>query len=245
MLKITRIKLPLANAYLVQGRQTILVDTGAPGDDDRIVAAMEQAGVAPHDLALILLTHGHGDHAGSAGALAQRTGAPIALHRADLAQVQAGRNDRLNTTGLEARLIRPFVDKPFPAFTPSVLLDEDVSLADLGVDLGEDAHMLPTPGHTPGSMALILPEQGDAMVGDVLMGGWMGGTLRPTRPNVHYFVDDPAALQDSLARLLASNCTRWHVGHGGPLRHADIAAAQPRLQAGCNSLWGQRCASPV
>ncbi|MEZ4611311.1 MAG: MBL fold metallo-hydrolase [Caldilineaceae bacterium] len=148
MLKITRIKLPLANAYLVQGRQTILVDTGAPGDETRILAAMAQAGVTPNDLALILLTHGHGDHAGSAAALTRETGVPVALHRADLGQVQAGRNDRLNTTGLEARLVRPFVDKPFPALTPSLLLDDGVSLIDLGVDLGADAHVLPTPGHT-------------------------------------------------------------------------------------------------
>ena len=231
MLKITRIKLPLANAYLVQGRQTILVDTGAPGDETRILAAMAQAGVTPHDLALILLTHGHGDHAGSAAALTRETGAPVALHRADLGQVQAGRNDRLNTTGLEARLVRPFVDKPFPAFTPSLLLDDGVSLIDLGVDLGADAHVLPTPGHTPGSVALILSDQGDAIVGDVLMGGWMGGTLRPSRPNVHYFVDDAAAVQESMERLLALTCVRWHVGHGGPLRHDDVAAAQARLQA--------------
>ena len=32
---VTRIKLPLANAYLVQGKRPILVDTGAPGDADR------------------------------------------------------------------------------------------------------------------------------------------------------------------------------------------------------------------
>ena len=46
---ITRIKLPLANAYLVQGKRPILVDTGAPGDADRIVAALRRAGVAPEE----------------------------------------------------------------------------------------------------------------------------------------------------------------------------------------------------
>lgn len=229
--EIKRIKLPLANAYLAKGRQTILVDTGAPGDAVRILAAMDEVGVAPHELALILLTHGHGDHAGSSAGLAQRTGAPIALHRADRAQVQAGHNDSLTTTGLEARLIRPFVDKPFPACAPSVLLEDATPHHDLGIDLGEEAYVLPTPGHTPGSIALVLPVSGDVLVGDVLMGGRLGGTLRPTRPNLHYFVDDPVALQRSLAQLLESNCARWHVGHGGPLKHDEIAAAQPRFQA--------------
>ncbi|MEZ4559412.1 MAG: hypothetical protein R2854_23750 [Caldilineaceae bacterium] len=72
------------------------------------------------------------------------------------------------------------MDKPFPAFTPSLLLDDGVSLVDLGVNLGADAHVLPTPGHTPGSVSLILPDQGDAIVGDVLMGdGWAGRSVPP------------------------------------------------------------------
>jgi glyoxylase-like metal-dependent hydrolase (beta-lactamase superfamily II) len=59
------------------GSDAIVVDPG-PDDAshrDAIVAAVEEVGA--HQLGLILLTHGHADHAEGAGALAQRAAAPI------------------------------------------------------------------------------------------------------------------------------------------------------------------------
>lgn len=125
---VTRIKLPLANAYLVQGKRPILVDTGAPGNADRIVAAMRQAGVAPEELSLILLTHGHGDHVGSANELAAQSGAPVALHRSDDAMARSGRNVLGTLSGWEARMITPFVDKPFPPVAATHLMGGEIAL---------------------------------------------------------------------------------------------------------------------
>jgi hypothetical protein len=64
---------------------------------------------------------------------------------------------------------------------------------------------------------------GDAIVGDVMMGGWLGGAIRPTTPNYHYFVDDWSAVNQSITRLLSVAPQRWHVGHGGPLTRDRIA----------------------
>ena len=112
---VTRIKLPLANAYLVQGKRPILVDTGAPGDADRIVVALRQAGVAPEELSLILLTHGHGDHVGAANELAAMSRAPVALHRAADAMARPGRHAPGTLPGWEAALLTPFADQPCPS----------------------------------------------------------------------------------------------------------------------------------
>ena len=147
-LTITRIKLPLANAYLVQGERSILVDTGAPGDADRILSALRQANVRPTDLALILLTHGHGDHVGAANELAALSGAPVALHRADDAMARAGRNVLGTLNGMEARMIAPFVDKPFPPMAASLFIDAPLDLRTYGVT-GE---VIATHGHTAGSL---------------------------------------------------------------------------------------------
>ncbi len=166
-LTVTRIKLPLANAYLVQGERPILVDTGAPGDTDRIVQALAKMNVQPADLALILLTHGHGDHVGAANELAALSGAPVALHHADEAMARAGRNTLGTLTSLEARMIAPFVDKPFAPVTASILLDAPLDLRPYGV-AGE---VIATPGHTAGSVSIFF-DNGDAIVGDLLMGGW-------------------------------------------------------------------------
>ncbi len=81
--RVIPIRLPLSNAYLVRDEGCILVDAGYRGDERRIEAALAAEGLAPRDIGLILLTHGHGDHIGAAAALARRSGAPLALHAAD------------------------------------------------------------------------------------------------------------------------------------------------------------------
>lgn len=214
---VTKIKLPLANAYLVQGRQSILVDAGTPGDAKRIVQALQRAGVAPIDLALILLTHGHGDHVGAANELATLSGAPVAIHPADDEMARSGRNRLGTLNGLEARLIAPFVDRPFAPVAASLRVDDTFDLRPFGVD----GRVLATPGHTPGSLTVLL-DSGTAIVGDLLMGGRMGGALQPQQPRVHYFVTDFTQLRQSIDTVLDREPHQLLVGHGGPLDTAVV-----------------------
>ena len=159
-----------------------------------------------------MLTHGHGDHVGAANELAAMSGAPVALHRADDAMARSGRNVLGTLTGWEARMLTPFVDKPFPPVAATLPIDGDLDLKPFGVA----GRVFPTPGHTAGSLSLLL-ENGDALVGDLLMGGRLGGAFRGDRPRLHYFVADFAQLQASMTRVLAANPRRLLVGHGGPL----------------------------
>lgn len=212
------IKLSFSNAYLVRGRKAILVDTGMPGEGDKILRAAARAGVRPAEISLILHTHAHVDHAGSTAVLANQLGVPTAVHPADASLLQTGHMNALNPLRLEARLIRPIVDKPFPAVTPDLLLDEVFDLSAFGVA----GRILATPGHTAGSISLLLAD-GTAVVGDVMMGGVMGGNLFSARPNYHYFADDVTAVRASINSLLAAGVQTFHVGHGGPLRRADVS----------------------
>jgi hypothetical protein len=63
-------------------------------------------------------------------------------------------------------------------------------------------------------------DSGDAIVGDMLMGGYAGGAVLPSRPNFHYFADDLPLSMDSLDRVLRVSSGRLFVGHGGPVAHA-------------------------
>jgi phosphoribosyl 1,2-cyclic phosphodiesterase len=64
------------NAILVRaGEITLLVDAGLPLDE--LERRLESARVAPHTLDAIALTHGHLDHARSAGRLSRKTGACV------------------------------------------------------------------------------------------------------------------------------------------------------------------------
>ncbi|MEJ5224419.1 MAG: MBL fold metallo-hydrolase, partial [Anaerolineales bacterium] len=181
-MKITPIKLSFSNAYLLTGRKTVIVDTGMPGEEAKILRAAEKVGIQTSDISLILHTHGHVDHAGSTAALVKRLGAPTAVHRADEDMMRTGTMRPLMALNAEGRLILPLVNRPFPPAAPDLLVDDTFDLTAFGVE----GRILPTPGHTAGSISILLPD-GAAIVGDVMMGGVMGGNLFGTRPNYHYF----------------------------------------------------------
>jgi glyoxylase-like metal-dependent hydrolase (beta-lactamase superfamily II) len=79
MTEIIKIKLGLSNAYLVKDKKSILVDAGSPNEADKILAAVQKAGVSSKDIGLILHTHGHFDHAGSTAELKRKLGVPVAV----------------------------------------------------------------------------------------------------------------------------------------------------------------------
>ncbi|PWH12354.1 MAG: MBL fold metallo-hydrolase [Anaerolineae bacterium] len=216
-MKITPIKLSFSNAYLLTGRKTVIVDTGMPGEEAKILRAAERAGVKTNDIALILHTHGHVDHAGSTAALVKTLGVPTAVHRADEGMLRTGTMRPLTPLRLEARLILPLVNKPFPPVAPDLLVDDSFDLSAFGVE----GRILHTPGHTAGSISVLLPD-GAAVVGDVMMGGVMGGNLFGSRPNYHYYAEDLRAVHQSLRALLNAGVQTFYVGHGGPLARADV-----------------------
>ncbi|MFL5643486.1 MAG: MBL fold metallo-hydrolase [Chloroflexota bacterium] len=62
----TRVELGFVSAYiLVRGGEAVVVDTGVAGSDDEIKAALADIGLAWSDVGHVILTHKHGDHAGS------------------------------------------------------------------------------------------------------------------------------------------------------------------------------------
>jgi hydroxyacylglutathione hydrolase len=217
---IIKVNLVIANAYIVRGRKTVVVDTGAPGSDGRILKALKKHRIPASQFSLILLTHAHSDHAGSARALRDRFHVPVAVHRADAAMLKRGDNGSLLTLGWEAGVSKPFVDRPFPGIDADILLDAAADLHDFGLD----ARLLHTPGHSEGSISLIF-ENGDAIVGDILRGGIMGGTFLAQQPNYPYFlynISDKAVLHNSIQRVLDAGARQLYTGHGGPLPRAAV-----------------------
>ena len=96
---VTKIPLWVSNAYLVRGSRPILVDTGSPKEESRILRALEREGIRAADLSLILHTHVHSDHVGSTAALRGHTKALTAYHSADDLIMRRGNNGTLKPTG--------------------------------------------------------------------------------------------------------------------------------------------------
>ena len=197
--------------YLIHDEGWILVDTGIPRTAGRVMRTLEQLGVEPAAVKLILLTHGHVDHAGSARALQELTGARIAIHYRDQELLEQGRvvAPRMwNAAGpaMNALLARITRHMHFaPARADVVIGDDGLSLAEFGIH----GRVIPTPGHTWGSVSLLL-NTGEAFTGDLGgAGGWWGG-----EPRLPPAGDDPQQLVSSWQKVLDAGATTIFPGHG-------------------------------
>ncbi len=150
------------NCTLIWCTQTMrgaFVDPG--GDLPKLKAAAAQAGVT---IEKILLTHGHIDHCGSAGILADELGVKIeGPHEDDRFWIE-----RLAEDGARTGIL----GKPFES--DRWLVDGD------SVTVGELTFAVRhCPGHTPGHVVFHHSESKLALVGDVLFKGSIGRTDFP------------------------------------------------------------------
>jgi glyoxylase-like metal-dependent hydrolase (beta-lactamase superfamily II) len=136
------------------------VDPG--GDVDRLLAVLAKSGAT---LEKILVTHGHVDHCGGVAELARRTGVPVeGPQREDVFWI-----DQLAQQGAGFGIPGARV------FTPDRWLEggDTVTIGSLRLDVRH------CPGHTPGHVVFVAPEQRIAFVGDVLFQGSVGRTDFP------------------------------------------------------------------
>jgi hydroxyacylglutathione hydrolase len=141
-------------------KRAAVVDPG--GDLERIEQVLKQEGLT---LEKILLTHAHIDHAGATAELARRANVPIeGPHRGDQFWI-----DNLPEAGSR------YGFKYAEIFTPNRWLEQGDT-----VTVGEESlQVFHCPGHTPGHVVFVHPEQRFALVGDVLFQGSIGRTDFP------------------------------------------------------------------
>lgn len=210
-----------SNAYLIETDEgMILVDAGLPGYGDAILRKLRQLG--RDDLKLIYITHAHIDHYGSAAAIRRATGAPIAVHEADVANMSAGVTD-LGTVRDWEWLSRTLLPRVQPALkveptAPDVVLQDGDRLDKYGLA----AMVVHTPGHTPGSTTLVT-DGGVAVVGDLISGA--GGPHAQRS-----YADDWVEVAESLRRVQQLAPDVVYAGHGRTsIPGAAFAALSPYL----------------
>ena len=192
-------------AHLIEGDAgLVLVDAGSPGNEKKILRQLRAVG--RDDLRLILITHAHFDHDGSAAALRRLTGAPIAIHRDDAGALARGET-RLGAArgrGIAGQVALRFLGnclRPEPA-SADILPEEGDHLGRYGLD----AVVLHTPGHTPGSCCLLVERQ-IVFVGDLLSNNG--------RPSIQrYYAQDWSLIGDSVDRVQAARPEWVYTGHG-------------------------------
>lgn len=220
--RIEPIAMGMSTSYLVVDDGVILVDAGSPRKAKRLRRALERLSIRPEEIALVLVTHGHWDHIGSARAVRELTGARIAMSRREAAWLETGRTEFPpgltawgKVYGLPMKVAGPLARVP-ACEVDSPLDDTDLRLDDYGVR-GTVVH---TPGHTAGSMTLLL-DSGDAVVGDLAMNGF------PLRrgPGLPTFGDDAREVERSWRVLLERGARRIHPAHGASFDASVLAQA--------------------
>ena len=156
------IKLSLSNVHVVVGAHPMLVDTGTHGDLDDLDRGLVRLGIDWHDIKCAVVTHVHADHAGLARAL-QGRGILIIAGRGDLSRAQRGDHGALHATGWKGVLLKPLIPSDFLPFTPNVLVDDELDLREL---CGVDGVAIAAPGHTAGSLVVLVGGGRIALVGD-------------------------------------------------------------------------------
>ena len=193
------------NCYAyVSGGECMVVDPGGSG-------ARVAEGLADVSVRWVVATHGHGDHVGGVAALVRATGAPFAMHAADV--------ERARHAGDASELGRSYdEDAPVPDRT---LAEGDV--IEVG---GATFTVMEVPGHTPGGIVLVGggSASGVAFVGDTLF------------PSSHGRTDlaggDERAILASLRRMAREIVpeTTLLCGHGPATTMARELAMNPFLR---------------
>jgi glyoxylase-like metal-dependent hydrolase (beta-lactamase superfamily II) len=206
-----------ASMFIVTGPTITLIDAGVAGSEETVFEYIRSIGRDPAEIALLILTHSHPDHIGGAMAIREETGCRVAAH--------AGERAWIEDVNLQCR------ERPVPGFhalvggpVPVDQLLEDGDVVELGTAHGLDCVVFHTPGHSQGSISLLMKQSGVLFTGDAV----------PVSGAIPVY-DDVLSSVDSLKRLARIDGIRimlssWDNPQEGILAYQQLRRALDWLQ---------------
>jgi glyoxylase-like metal-dependent hydrolase (beta-lactamase superfamily II) len=198
--------------YLIQGPDPVLVETGSQSSVPALLAALGDVGMGPADLAGVVVTHIHLDHAGGVGDVARAfPGATVYVHEKGARHLA----DPTRLVASAARVYGELLDdlygrlEPTPAERIRVLADGE----DLRVGPDRVLTAVDSPGHAKHHLGLH-----DSVSGILFTGDAVGvrlpdaGVLRPATPPPDFDLDQAV---DSLRRFAERSPAGIALAHYG------------------------------
>jgi glyoxylase-like metal-dependent hydrolase (beta-lactamase superfamily II) len=148
-------------SYILAGETITLIDTGVAGCENTIFDSIRSIGHDPREISLIILTHSHPDHIGAAKAIQKATGCSVMAYPVERAWIE--------DVDLQSQ------QRPVPGFSTlvggSVQLDHELADGDVIDPDGTEEYELQvfhTPGHSAGSISLLVQGEGALFCGDAV-----------------------------------------------------------------------------
>lgn len=214
-----RIGNDIVAAYVVDTEDGItVIDTGLPGHWDDFLAELQTMGRSLDDVRGVVLTHGDSDHIGFAEKLRREGGVPVFVHSLDADRARGGSKPKAAMGRLRVFPLIQFLLYGLRKHGwRTTYLTEVTEVADGDVlSLPGSPRVIALPGHSPGSIAVHVPEADAVFVGDALTTRHVLTGVSGIQPAP--FTDDPDAALDSLGRLAGVEASWVLPGHGAPWR---------------------------
>ncbi len=215
----------VSKGYVIRDNgKTVLVDAGLYYDQPGWLFNLVMSGVMPNEIDLIVLTHGHFDHAAGIHHAKTLTGAKLLAHVGAKRFIETGEFDPYVARN---ELGQAFIDQianPAPLDVPEcVEIDypvcEDCDLHEMGIN----ARVLMTPGHTSDSISLVY-DSGETFAGDTILDPFGQGIC-----TYAVICPDKDALVASAKKLLDAGAKTYYSGHGGPFTREQAEEAFKNL----------------
>jgi glyoxylase-like metal-dependent hydrolase (beta-lactamase superfamily II) len=193
------------NSYLIDGAARVLIDPGHRAMFDHVERGLGELNLGLEDLDVIICTHGHPDHL-EAVQLFKGADTMFGIHEIEWQWIDSAGRQMSAALGVDLDAIRP----------DFFLREGDLALKNLALKVFH------TPGHSPGSVCIYMPEQKALFTGDLVFGEGVGRTDLPG--------GDGEALKASIKRLVDLDVEWLLSGHG------DVISGARNVKANFESI---------
>jgi len=185
------------NTYMIRGEVTVLIDPGHSRHVPNLFRQMEEDGVSPEEVDLIILTHSHPDHLEGLEAFKDKS-VKIAMNR-----------EEERYLGENGKLLFEMMGQPMPPFRIDFYLKEGE------LRLGKETFQVyQTPGHSPGSLSIHWPERKVLFTGDLVFYRGIGRTDFPG--------GNSKLIKESLEKMSRLDTELLLPGHGEEVRGKEL-----------------------
>ena len=206
------------NCYLVEyEKQFILIDTSRKRYWPELKKRLHEIMGCDYLSFTLILTHAHFDHVENAYDLKTEFNCPVFLHIKAAPYLEVGSNPDIEGTYIFSKFIALFRNIPgilktidYEPCEPTELIVSDMDITPLGIP----GKIVCTPGHTKGSISIILDDE-VAIVGDAMIGLIKKRIFPP-------FGQDGMGIVKSWKKLLDCRCVSYLPSHGKGRNYFDV-----------------------